>query len=260
MPVGPPERNQSRRETGMAPAEAVDVSITMPAYNEEANIEKTVRECMEVLQKERISGEVVVTNDGSQDGTLAVLERLKGAYHNFRYIDLKENLGYGGALKKAIDASKGKYVVTIDSDGQFDIRDMPRLLAKIREGYDCVTGYRTRKKDTLPRVVANWGYNLLVRLLCGISFRDSQCALKIFTGDVIRSFSLEARGFTFPTEALIKMTYYGYRVTETSITHRYREAGESKVAFFKTVRIMFTFLLYIRFKMFLHKRRIIYQF
>jgi len=249
-----------KSDSDLANGEPLDVSITMPAYNEEANIERTVRECMEVLRNGAIRGEVIVTNDGSRDGTLAILKRLKGEFDNFQYIELEQNLGYGGALKKAIDTSRGRYVVTIDSDGQFDIRDLPRLLGKIQEGYDCVTGYRARKKDTLPRVFANWGYNLLVRMLCGIRFRDSQCALKIFLGDVIRSFSLEARGFTFPTEALIKMVYYDYRVTEISITHRYREGGESKVDFFKTVRIMFTFLLYIRFKMFLHKRRIIYQF
>jgi glycosyltransferase involved in cell wall biosynthesis len=238
----------------------VDVSVTMPAYNEEDNIERTIRECMETLRREQISGEVIVANDGSQDGTLAILKKLKEEFDNLRYIDLEQNLGYGGALKKAIDLSKGRYVVTIDSDGQFDIGDLPRLLKKIQEGYDCVTGYRARKKDTLPRVFANWGYNLLVRLLCGISYKDSQCALKLFVGDVIRSFSVEARGFTFPTEILIKLKYYGYSTAEMSVSHRHREGGVSKVAFFKTIRIMFIFLLYIRFKRVLHERRIIYQF
>lgn len=244
----------------MATVGGVEVSITMPAYNEEDNIEKTVRECMDTLRKEQISGEVIVTNDGSLDGTLAILQKLEEEFDNLRLIDLEQNVGYGGALKKAIDLSEGRYVVTTDSDGQFDIADLPRLLKKIQEGYDCVTGYRARKKDTLPRVIANWGYNLLVKMLCGISYTDSQCALKLFVGDVIRSFSLEARGFTFPTEVLIKLKYYGYNTEEISVSHRHREGGESKVAFFKTVRIMFTFLLYIRFKRFLHEKRIIYQF
>ena len=244
----------------MATVDQVEVSITMPAYNEEDNIEKTIRECMETLRKEQISGEIIVSNDGSQDGTLAILKKLKAEFNNLVLIDLEQNLGYGGALKKAIDISKGRYVVTIDSDGQFDIGDLPRLLKKIQEGYDCVTGYRARKKDTLPRVIANWGYNLLVRMLCGISYKDSQCALKLFVGDVIRSFSLEARGFTFPTEILIKLKYYGYSTEEISVSHRHREGGESKVAFFKTIRIMFIFLLYIRFKRFLHEKCIIYQF
>lgn len=238
----------------------IEISIVMPAYNEETNIESTVTECMEMLDKEKISGEVIVTNDGSLDGTLRILERLKEHYSNFRYIDLKENVGYGGAMRKAIDLSTGHYVVTIDSDGQFDIGDTPKLLKKIREGFDCVTGYRAKKKDTLPRVIANWGYNLLTKLLCGLSYTDAQCALKIFRGDVIRSLTLEARGFTFPTESLIKCNYYGHKTAEIPITHRFREGGESKVKFFTTVRIMFVFLLYVRFKMGLHKNKIVYDF
>ena len=236
------------------------VSIVMPAYNEEDNVEATVRECIEVLAKEEIPGEVVVTNDGSVDGTLGILQRLDEEYMNFRFIDLEQNLGYGGALKQAIDSSSGEYVVTIDSDGQFDIQDMPKLLAKIQEGYDCVTGFRAKKKDTIPRVIANWGYNLLVKMLCGLSFTDAQCALKIYRGQVIRSLTLEARGFTFPTETLIKLKYYGMKITEMPIAHRFREGGESKVAFFATVRIMFIFLLYVRFKLALHRARIIYTF
>ena len=110
------------------------------------------------------------------------------------------------------------------------------------------------------RVIANWGYNLLVRIMCGIAYRDAQCALKIFVGDVVRSFAVEARGFTFPTEILIKLKYYGYNSEEISVSHRHRQGGESKVSFFKTIRIMFTFLLYIRFKRFLHEKRIIYEF
>jgi glycosyltransferase involved in cell wall biosynthesis len=239
--------------------DGVRVSIVMPAYNEEGNVEKTVRDCLQELARDGICGEVVVTNDGSKDRTPEILRRLTTEFENLRFVDLKENFGYGGAMKKAIDASRGEYVVTVDSDGQFDIADLPRLLAKIREGYDCVTGYRSKKKDTLPRVFANWAYNQLVRLLCGIKFTDSQCALKIFKGDLIRSLPIEARGFPFPTETLVKLSYQGCRISEIPITHHPREAGVSKVNFFKTSRMMFTFLLYIRFKLALHKNRVIYH-
>jgi glycosyltransferase involved in cell wall biosynthesis len=243
----------------MQAEDKIQVSIVMPAYNEEANIEKTVRDCLDRLEKDGINGEVVVTNDGSRDGTLKILERMKDEFDRFHFVDLEKNLGYGGAMKKAIDASTGEYVVTNDSDGQFDMGDLPALLHKIQEGYDCVSGYRAKKKDTLPRVIGNWGFNLLVRMLCGIRFTDSQCALKIFRGELLRSLPLEARGFTFPTETLVKLNYLGHRITEIPVKHHFREAGESKLKFFKTVWIMFTFLLYLRFKLALHKSRIIGQ-
>lgn len=244
----------------MTDAPGVEVSIVMPAYNEENNIEKTVRECLSLLDREGIAGELVVANDGSQDGTLDILRRLSGEFSNLKVVDLGENVGYGGALMRAIEASRGRFVLTMDSDGQFDVGDLPRLLSEIKKnGYACVTGYRFRKRDTLPRVAANWGYNLLVRLLCGVSFKDSQCAMKIYEGDVIRRLDLEARGFPFPTEALVKLHHYGYRVGEIPIHHRPRPAGESKVRFFRTVRMMFLFLLYVRFKLALHKNRILYR-
>jgi glycosyltransferase involved in cell wall biosynthesis len=243
----------------METQEEILVSIVMPAYNEAGNIEKTVTDCIDLLAREKIPGEVIVTNDGSTDDTLSVLKKLKERFDRFQFIDLERNLGYGGALKKAIDRSRGTYVVTIDSDGQFDIGDLPNLLSKIQEGYDCVTGFRAKKKDTLPRVFANWGYNQLVRILCGIRFTDAQCAMKIFKGEIIRDLPMEARGFTFPTETLIKLNYQGCKVTEIPITHHFREAGESKVKFFRTVRIMFIFLLYIRFKLALHKSKVIYR-
>lgn len=245
----------------MADEPGVEVSIVMPAYNEESTIEKTVRECFSLLDQEGIQGELVVANDGSEDLTLQILKRLSSEFEKLRVIDLEQNVGYGGALQRAIAVSRGRFVLTMDSDGQFDVRDLPFLLSEIKKnGYACVTGYRRRKKDTLPRVVANWGYNLLVRLLCGVSFTDSQCAMKIYDGDVIRGLDLEARGFPFPTETLVKLQHYGYKVGEAPVHHRPRTGGESKVRFFRTVRIMFIFLLYVRFKLALHKNRILYRF
>lgn len=235
-----------------------ELSIVMPAYNEEKNIESSVKECMVFLERGQIAGEVIVVNDGSQDGTAEILHRLGRQYPQLRYIHLKENSGYGTAIKKAIDMSQGTYVVSIDSDGQFDIQDTDLLIEKIKEGFDCVTGYRKQKKDTYLRVIANWAYNLLVRLLCGVTFKDAQCALKIYQGDLVRSLVLEARGFTFPTEVLIRLTHMGKKIAEVPVNHRYRTGGESTIRLFRTTRIMFLFLIYIRFKLSLLKSRIIY--
>ena len=193
-----------------------------------------------------------MANDGSTDGTGVALRELAARFANFRFVDLERNQGYGAAMKRAIDMSRGELVVTIDSDGQFDIGDAALLRKRLAEGYDCVTGYRERKRDTLPRVVAHWGYNNLVKMLCGINFTDSQCALKIYHGDLLRSLPLEARGFTFPTETLIRMHNQGCRLAEEPVKHRFRKVGRSKLKFFRTARVMFTFLVYLRVKLALH--------
>jgi glycosyltransferase involved in cell wall biosynthesis len=202
--------------------------------------------------------EVLVVDDGSRDRTPAILDEMAGRMPWLRILHQPKNLGYGAAIKRGIAESRGRYVVTIDSDGQFDPADIPRLSRRLEaDRLDCVTGYRPQKKDTLPRVVANQVYNWLVRMLIGIRFHDAQCALKIFRGEVIRSINTEARGFTFPTEILVKFINKGYGVGEEEITHLPRVTGASTIRFFRTSRIMFVFLLYMRFKLFLFRSGIL---
>ena len=134
-----------------------EVSIVMPAYNEEKNIEDTIRKCSRVLESEKLNGEIVVVEDGSKDSTKEVLENLKKDIPYLRVIIHETNLGYGKAVSDGIKAARGVYIVTLDSDGQFDINELPLFLEKIKEGYNMVTGYRLRKKDTFTKVLAIGG-------------------------------------------------------------------------------------------------------
>ena len=234
-----------------------ELSIVMPAFNEEANVTDTVRRTARSLADLEGGIEILVVDDGSTDRTIEVLEGINGEVPSLRILAQPENRGYGVALRRGIAESRGRLVATIDSDGQFDPADIPDLRARLTGDTACVTGYRAQKKDTLPRVIANWGYNLLVRLLIGLRFRDSQCALKVFDGDVLRKTHTEARGFTFPTEILVKLTSAGHQVDEAPVRHYHRAAGESSIRFLRTTQIMFTFLLYMRFKLFLYKKKLI---
>lgn len=235
----------------------LELSVVMPAYNEEANVADTVRRCVTALSGTPGGFEVIVVDDGSKDRTREVLERLESEVPELRVLVQERNRGYGAAIRLGILESRGRLLATIDSDGQFDPADIPRMRTRMVDGIDCVAGYRTAKKDTLPRVVANWGYNLLTKFLVGIDFRDSQCALKVFDGDLIRTIRTEAVGFTFPSEILVKLVNMGYRVIEEPVSHAHRAAGQSNIRFFRTTRIMFIFLLYMRFKVFLYRGRLI---
>ncbi|MGQ0553478.1 MAG: glycosyltransferase family 2 protein [Planctomycetota bacterium] len=238
----------------------VRLSVAAPCFNEAESIEKVVLEWEGVLSKVPRSSEIVLCNDGSTDGTAAVLERMGPKFPRLRVVSFEKNGGYGRALSAAIDATVGEYVITIDSDGQFDLHDAMGLLGELEDGdYDCVTGWRQGKKDSLFRVLADRGLNRLVRLMFGLKLRDTNCALKVAKGDVLRGLTIEARGYPTPTEILVRLQAKGFRLGEAPVTHRERAGGASKLHPWRTAWSMFRFLCYLRRKLKLYSARIIVE-
>jgi glycosyltransferase involved in cell wall biosynthesis len=234
------------------------LSVVAPAYNEEESIEAVIREWGKVLEKCEYATEIVIGNDGSTDGTKQILEQLMEEFPNLRAVHSNQNGGYGDALFKAVYASRGQYVVTIDSDGQFDLADHKVLLQRCLSGpFDAVTGYRMGKKDTLLRVVADRTLNLIVKVLFGLKFKDTNCALKVFKGDLIRGMKIEARFYPTPTETLLRLAEMGAKVGELGIQHIERTAGKSHLKLFRTGWDMFWFLIYMKLKLFLKRKKVI---
>lgn len=235
-----------------------EISICAPAYNEEEGIAQVVRYWAEVIRNDGIRGQIVVANDGSTDRTLEILRGLQGEIPFLVVVDYTPNGGYGYALSQAIAHADGDYVVTIDSDGQFDAAEYRLLLAELRRGgYDLVTGYRKGKRDTFVRVVADRGLNVLVRLMFGLRLRDTNCALKLLRRDVAQAIQIEARGYPTPTEILVKAQTLGYRIGEVGITHSERLAGQSKLKTFRTAWQMGWFLVYLKLKQILYRARVL---
>jgi len=236
------------------------LSITAPSYNERENIEGMITYWEEIFTRDGIRGEIVIGEDGSTDGTKEILKDLQTRFDNLVVVDHAVNRGYGYALSSAIAHSKGDYVLTIDSDGQFDAGEYALLLAEMRKGYDVVTGYRRRKQDRLFRVIADRVLNLIIRVLFRLPLRDTNCALKLFKGNVARSLTVEARGYPTPTELLIRAQTLGYRIGETGITHYERAGGASKLKAFRTSWHMLLFLAYLKYKQLLFKAQVINSF
>ncbi len=235
-----------------------EISICAPAYNEEEGIAQVVRYWAEVIRNDGIRGQIVVANDGSTDRTLEILRGLQREIPFLVVVDYTPNGGYGYALSQAIAHADGDYVVTIDSDGQFDAAEYRLLLAELRRGgYDLVTGYRKGKRDTFVRVVADRGLNVLVRLMFGLRLRDTNCALKLLRRDVAQAIQIEARGYPTPTEILVKAQTLGYRIGEVGITHSERLAGQSKLKTFRTAWQMGWFLVYLKLKQILYRARVL---
>jgi len=234
------------------------LSIAAPCYNEEEAIAAVVAEWDAILGAVPQPTEIVLCNDGSTDGTAAVLAELMARYPRLRVVSNPTNGGYGRALGSAIAATHGTYVATIDSDGQFDVADAVVLAGAVeREGFDGITGFRLGKKDTAFRVLADRGMNLLVRTMFGVQLRDTNCALKVVRGDLLRGLPIEARGYPTPTEMCVRLVARGYRLGERGVTHRERTAGFSKLHPWRTAWSFFRFLVYLRLKLKLHRAGII---
>lgn len=242
----------------MAREERIRVSVVAPCFDEEEGIEGVVRTWDAILDRAPWPSEIVLCDDGSTDATPAILARLASELSRLVVVTLPENGGYGRALSAAIAASRGEVVITIDSDGQFDLEDGLRLVAHLEEhGLDGVTGYRRKKADSALRVVADRGLNTLVRNLFDVELTDTNCALKAVRGDRIRALRIEARGYPTPTEIVLRLAASGARIAEAPVDHHLRTAGASKLRPLRTAWAMARFLVYLRARLGLYRDRII---
>lgn len=223
------------------------LSIAAPAFNEEACIESVVGSWLAMLDREGIDGEIVIVDDGSTDRTAELLARLADRDDRVRPIEHPENRGYGRALRTAFLATRAPWIATMDSDGQFDPDDIPRLMrAQARSNADVVIGFRRRKADTTLRVLADQGLRAVVRLLFGVRFRDTNCALKLLPRAWIVTARLEANGFPTPTEIVLRAARAGLEIEEVGVTHRVRAGGRSKLGLLSAATEMLGFLVTLR--------------
>lgn len=226
------------------------LSVILPAHNEEANIEVVVRSCLETLPKLVRDFEVVVVNDGSRDDTGAILDHLAAEDPRVVPQHHEVNRGYGDALMTGFAHSRGDYVMFMDSDQQFRIADLERLLPYVGE-YDIVAGFRLKRQDPPLRLLYAALFNWAVRIFFGIRVRDVDCAFKVFRGDLLRNMRLEFGGALINTEMLAKARQQGATLTEVGVHHYPRLVGEQSGGSFKVVfRAMRHFFLLWR-----HMRR-----
>lgn len=196
----------------------------MPAYNEEPNIAPQVLDVIETLRPITDDFEVIVVNDGSRDRTGEIVQELAAEYPQVRLVQHPKNQGYGAALYSGFTNASKELVFLTDSDRQFDLNDIHKLLPLIDKA-DIVAGYRAPRRDPPIRILNGWGWNALVVLLFGYVARDVDCAFKLFKRDILQRITLITRGATFSAEFLVRAQRAGYRIIEVPVTHRPRRAG-----------------------------------
>jgi putative flippase GtrA len=202
------------------------LSVVLPAYNEEALIESTISTVMSTLTTWMHNFEVIVVNDGSKDRTGEIVAHLAAYDRRIRLINHPANKGYGAALVTGFASVTKELAFFMDSDGQFDIRELARFFPLIEE-YGAVLGYRIDRQETWTRKLNAWGWKKLVGFIFGIHIRDIDCAFKLFRAEFFRTHRLETRGAMINAEIVYKLSRAGYTYTEVGVQHLPRRAGKA---------------------------------
>jgi glycosyltransferase involved in cell wall biosynthesis len=203
---------------------APSISAIFPAFNEVGNLKRVVGSALEVLPRLASSYEVIIVDDGSQDGTGALAKMLVSRTSEVRAIHHPRNRGYGAALKSGIEEAKNDLIFFCDSDGQFDLEDLEKLLVWI-DAYDMVIGYRERRQDPFYRRMNARGWKLLVRLFFGLRVRDIDCAFKVFRREIFDRIRINTVGAMVNTEILVRAVRYGFTMKEVPVRHYPRRFG-----------------------------------
>jgi glycosyltransferase involved in cell wall biosynthesis len=218
------------------------LAVVLPAWNEEAVIAQTTQKVVETLAEVAPDYEVIVVDDGSTDGTGAIADELSSANPRIRVVHNRPNKGYGGALIAGFNAVSKELTFFMDADGQFDIRDIGRLLEYLDKA-DAVLGYREHRQDPPLRIVNAWGWKMLMRLLFGLKVRDVDCAFKLYPTELVRRANVQAQGAMVNTEMLVKLSRLGYTWVEVPVHHYPREGGKATGANARVIARAFRELL-----------------
>lgn len=215
---------------------SVDLSIVIPIFNEEESIESLYDSIVEVTKSMGLSLEIIFVNDGSQDRSFEILCGLHQKDPRVKVVDFRRNFGQTAAMAAGFHIAKGRLIVSMDGDLQNDARDIPRLLSKLEEGYDLVSGWRKERKEALfrrrfPSWIANW----LIGRITGVRLHDYGCTLKAYRAEIIKEIGLYGEMHRFiPALA----SWMGARIAEIPVTHHARRFGKTKYGLGRTVRVI----------------------
>ena len=215
---------------------SLDLSIIVPLYNEEESLDPLYKKLMGTLSLLGKNFEVIFVNDGSSDGSFAVLCRLAEADPRVKVINFRRNFGQTAAMSAGFDLARGEVVIPMDADLQNDPVDIPLLLAKLDEGYDVASGWRKDRQDKeVVRILISKLANWIISKFTGVALHDSGCSLKAYRAEVLRGTRLYGEMHRF-IPALANLM--GARICEVPVTHHPREYGKSKYGFKRILKVV----------------------
>jgi len=230
----------------------MDLSVVIPVYNEQDSIKLLVKQLIDLQEQlpEKIM-QIIFVDDGSNDDTNKIINREITDYSNMKIICLSKNFGQTAALSAGIDNADGDVLITMDADLQNDPSDIPKLLNKLEDGYDVVSGWRDKRNDKyfsriLPSKIANW----IISKISGVHLHDYGCTIKAYRKELLGSVRLYGEMHRFIP---IYIAWEGGKVTEIPVKHHHRKFGKSKYGLSRIVSVI-TDLILLKFmeKQFVH--------
>src|SRR5687767_15537102 len=217
--------------------EAPAISVFLPVYNEEPNLLPLHAKLDEALKSLGRSAEIVYVDDGSTDGSLKVLREVAESDKRVRVVALRRNYGQTAAMAAGIDAAQGEVLIPMDADLQNDPADIIRLLDKLDEGYDVVSGWRKHRQDKLiTRKIPSMIANRLISWIGGVPLHDYGCSLKAYRREALQDVRLYGEMHRFIP---IYASWVGARVSEIPVEHHPRTMGKSKYGLSRTLKVVF---------------------
>ncbi|MEW6042363.1 MAG: glycosyltransferase family 2 protein [Elusimicrobiota bacterium] len=217
------------------------ISVIIPAFNEKENLQELHKELKDVLKKITAKLEIIFIDDGSTDGTVEILENTAAVDPNVKIIALARNYGQTAAIAAGLGRSTGDLIITMDADCQNDPNDIPLLLSEAARGFDVVSGWRKKRKDSflfrrLPSVIANF----IISLVTGVRLHDYGCTLKLYKKEFLKNFAIYGDMHRFLPAYC---AWQGARITEVTVNHRPRIRGKSKYGIKRTFNVIMDLLV-----------------
>jgi len=227
------------------------LSIVVPIYNEVESLPKLIDRIAQSLQTDHLSYEMILVDDGSQDGTTELLKELAEKRQDLKGVILRRNYGQTAAMAAGFHYAQGEVIITMDGDLQNDPADIPRLLDKLNEGYDLVSGWRKDRQDNkLSRILPSKIANKIIGNVTGVELHDYGCSLKAYRAEIVADMNLYGELHRFlPALAFIE----GAKIAEIPVLHHARVYGQSKYGIGRTFRVLMDLLTVYFMKKFLTK-------
>ena len=202
------------------------LTLFFPCHNEEENVERVTEEVLAVGRTLADDLEVLIVDDGSRDRTAELAAALAERIPEVRVVTHETNQGYGAALRSGFQAATKEWVFYTDGDGQFDLSELPDVLAGMG-GHDIFSGYRADRQDPLHRKFNAWVWNVVIRALFGLRLRDVDCAFKVFPKRFLSEIEIQSDSPMVDTEVLAQAVQMGMSIQQKPVRHLPRLAGDS---------------------------------